>query len=81
MSAGRPEAGSEGDDVIGTTGVVTLAIPGGDTLGEVELAVGGGTERYLAAAVEPVELDRTVLVVGVRPGRVVDVEPWIAAPS
>jgi hypothetical protein len=74
-------AGSEGDGVIGTTGVVTLAIPGGDTLGEVELAVSGGTERYLAVAAEPVELDRTVLVIGVRPGRVVEVEPWFPAPA
>ncbi|MDL9937542.1 hypothetical protein QSJ18_12365 [Gordonia sp. ABSL1-1] len=63
--------------MIGSTGVVVLAIGGGESLGEVELSVGGGTERYLARSAEPVALDATVLVVGVLPGRIVDVERWV----
>ncbi|MGV9712698.1 hypothetical protein ACWDTI_18790 [Gordonia sp. NPDC003424] len=64
--------------MIGTTGVVTLPIGGRGSLGEVELSLSGGSERYLAAAAEPIGVDETVLVVGVRPGRVVEVERWTA---
>ncbi|MGW0036743.1 hypothetical protein [Gordonia sp. NPDC003376] len=67
--------------MIGTIGVVTLAIPGGDRLGEVELPYAGGTERFLARGREPIEVDRSVLVVAVSPGRIVEVERWIAPPS
>ncbi|MFW0786562.1 hypothetical protein AAFP35_18865 [Gordonia sp. CPCC 206044] len=66
--------------MIGTTGVVTLAIGGGESMGEVELSLAGGSERFLAVATEPIAIDETVLVVGVRPGRVVDVERWVAMP-
>ncbi|AZG47426.1 hypothetical protein [Gordonia insulae] len=66
--------------MIGTTGVVTLAIGGGDALGEVELALAGGSERFLALAAEPIAVDATVLVIGVRTGRIVDVEPWVPLP-
>ncbi|MGC4961116.1 hypothetical protein ACPXCG_11555 [Gordonia sp. DT218] len=67
--------------MIGTTGVVTLAIGGGESLGEVELRLAGGTEKFLAVASEPVGVDATVLVIGVRPGRIVDVEPWLPLPT
>ena len=67
--------------LVGRTGVVTLAIGGGDGLGEVELSFGGGTERFLARGVEPIEVDSAVLVVAERPGRVVDVERWTAFPA
>lgn len=62
--------------MIGAMGVVTLAIPGGDALGEVELRLAGGTERYLARSAVPIEFDGGVLVIAVHPGRIVDVEPW-----
>ncbi|MEE3851576.1 hypothetical protein VZC37_14620 [Gordonia sp. LSe1-13] len=67
--------------MIGTTGVVTIAVGGGDSLGEVELSLAGGTERFLAVAAVPVAVDATVLVVEVRPGRIVVVEPWVPMPS
>ncbi len=66
--------------MIGTTGVVTVAIGGRESLGEVELLLAGGSERYLAVAAEPISADETVLVIGVRPGRVVEVEQWVAMP-
>jgi len=57
--------------------------PGQDAeqLGEVELSFAGGTERFLARATEPVEVDAAVLVVGEMPGRVVDVERWTRLPG
>lgn len=67
--------------MIGTTGVVVLAIGGGEILGEVELRMAAGTERFLAVAAEAIEVDATVLVVGERPGRVVVVERWLPMPT
>lgn len=67
--------------MIGTTGVVVLAIGGGQAMGEVELRMAGGTERFLALAAEAIGLDETVLVVEERPGRVVMVERWLPMPS
>ncbi|GAC67628.1 hypothetical protein [Gordonia soli] len=67
--------------MVGSTGVVTLAIAGGDGIGEVELALAGGTERYLARSADPIEVDATVLVIGVEPGRIVDVERWLPLPG
>lgn len=66
--------------IVGAQGVVTLAVGGGDALGEVEVATSGGTQRFLAVAPEPIEVDAPILVVGVQPGRVVSVERWIALP-
>lgn len=67
--------------MIGTTGVVVLAIGGGQAMGEVELRVAGGTERFLALADGAIAVDETVLVVEERPGRVVIVEQWMPMPS
>jgi hypothetical protein len=67
--------------LVGRTGAVTMAIPGGEPLGEVELPFAGGTERFLARAVEPIALDAAVLVIAEGPGRIVDVEPWVSAPA
>ncbi|GAC52088.1 hypothetical protein [Gordonia amicalis] len=67
--------------LVGRTGVVTLAIPGGETLGEIELPFGGGTERFLARATEPLDDDTPVLVIAELPGRVVDVERWTTLPG
>ncbi|WLP92558.1 hypothetical protein [Gordonia sp. NB41Y] len=67
--------------MIGTIGVVTVAIGGGDQLGEVELPFAGGTERFLARGREPIGVDQSVLVVAESPGRIVEVERWIVPPT
>lgn len=67
--------------LVGRTGIVTLSIPGGEDLGEVELSFAGGTERFLARANEQIETDAPVLVVGELPGRIVDVERWTRLPG
>ena len=36
--------------LVGRTGTVTMSIPGGELLGEIELPLAGGTERFLARA-------------------------------
>ncbi|MCH5641704.1 MULTISPECIES: hypothetical protein [unclassified Gordonia (in: high G+C Gram-positive bacteria)] len=67
-------------ELIGRTGVVTLAIGGPDVLGEVELTMAAGTERFLARASESITEDVPVLVVDVEAGRIVVVEPWVSLP-
>ncbi|NMO03143.1 hypothetical protein HH308_18175 [Gordonia sp. TBRC 11910] len=62
--------------LIGATGDVTVSIGGGEQIGEVELLIAGGSERFLARCPYPLAEGESVLVVGVRPGRVVDVERW-----
>ncbi|MEV6559948.1 hypothetical protein AB0M22_29800 [Nocardia sp. NPDC051756] len=46
-------------------------------LGEVLVAIRGGTELYIARAVEAIPAGTTVLVIAVNPGRILDVVPWI----
>jgi len=65
------------DPVQGLTGTLTSPIRGAGTLGEVLVAIRGGTESYIARSTEPIGRGATVLVVEVHPGRVVDVVPWI----
>ncbi|UCZ88828.1 hypothetical protein [Gordonia sp. WA4-43] len=67
--------------LVGRTGTVTMSIPGGELLGEIELPLAGGTERFLARAAAPIGLDAPVLVIAERSGRVVDVEPWVPVPD
>lgn len=62
--------------LIGATGDVTVAISGPGALGEVELSISGGSERFLAQCPYPLLEGESVLVVGVQPGRIVDVERW-----
>ncbi|WP_024805212.1 hypothetical protein [Nocardia sp. BMG51109] len=72
------------DPVHGSTGTLTSPIRGAGMLGEVLVAIRGGTEIYIARAAEPLAAGTTVLVVQVNPGRIVDVVPWIpldAAPG
>ena len=47
--------------MVGAIGIVTLGIGGGDSLGEVELRIAGGTERYLAQAREAIDEGASVL--------------------
>ncbi|MFD0360859.1 hypothetical protein ACFQZZ_05280 [Nocardia sp. GCM10030253] len=65
------------DPVRGLTGTLTSAIRGAGMLGEVLVAIRGGTELYIARAEEPISAGATVLIITVNPGRIVDVVPWI----
>lgn len=65
------------DPVVGTTGKLTTPIRGTHMLGEVLVAIRGGTELYIARSTEPLDAGTTVLVVNVDPGRIADVVPWI----
>ncbi|MFI5499922.1 hypothetical protein ACIA5E_12735 [Nocardia asteroides] len=65
------------DPVHGLTGTITSPIRGAGALGEVLVAIRGGTELYLARADEPITTGTTVLIVAVHPGRIVDVVVWI----
>lgn len=65
------------DPVMGLTGTLTSPIRGAGTLGEVLVAIRGGTELYIAQSTEPIPAGAAVLVIAVHPGRVVDVVPWI----
>ncbi|MGY2030989.1 hypothetical protein [Nocardia gipuzkoensis] len=65
------------DPVVGLTGTLTSPIRGAGMLGEVLVAIRGGTELYIARAAEPIAAGAAVLVIAVHPGRVVDVVPWI----
>ncbi|WP_433192396.1 hypothetical protein ACQP1G_27205 [Nocardia sp. CA-107356] len=65
------------DPVQGLTGRLTSPIRGAGMLGEVLVAIRGGTEIYIARAAEPISAGETVLIIAVHPGRIVDVVPWI----
>jgi hypothetical protein len=65
------------DPVRGLTGTLTAQIRGAGMLGEVLVAIRGGTELYIARAEEPISAGTTVLIITVNPGRIVDVVPWI----
>lgn len=65
------------DPVHGLTGTLTSPIRAAGALGEVLVAIRGGTETYLARADEPLSAGSTVLIVAVHPGRLVDVVAWI----
>ncbi|MET8423793.1 MULTISPECIES: hypothetical protein [unclassified Nocardia] len=69
------------DPVVGLTGTLTSPIRGKGLLGEVQVAIRGGTELYIARAEEPLAAGATVLVVAVHPGRIVDVVAWIPLPG
>ncbi len=50
-------------------------------LGEVLVAIRGGTELYIARADQPRDIGAPVLIVALHPGRLVDVVPWIPLPG
>jgi membrane protein implicated in regulation of membrane protease activity len=62
---------------IGCVGVVTLATRGTAGPGEVHIRIRGGTETYRAWSEHPLPRGTTVLVVGSRGARAVDVEEWV----
>jgi len=65
------------DPVQGLTGTLISPIRGAGMLGEVLVAIRGGTEIYIARATEPISAGESVLIIAVHPGRIVDVVPWI----
>jgi hypothetical protein len=64
---------SRDESPAGLSGYVTVAIPGPGRAGEVQVAIRGGTETFIAYAEAAVGRGATVLVVGYRGGRAVDV--------
>lgn len=62
-----------GDQLIGQVGQVTMRIAGSGHAGEVQLPVRGGSESFIAYSDELIERGMQVMVVGARPGRVVQV--------
>lgn len=62
---------------VGCVGVVTLATRGSAGPGEVHIRIRGGTETYRAWSQRPLPRGTTVLVVGSRGARAVDVEEWV----
>lgn len=69
------------DPVVGLTGRITSPIRGAGMLGEVLVAIRGGTELYIARGDEPIAAGTAVLVIAVDPGRIADVVPWIPLES
>ncbi|WP_067693536.1 hypothetical protein [Nocardia jejuensis] len=69
------------DPVVGLTGTLTTPIRRAGALGEVLVAIRGGTELYIARAEEALAGGTSVLVVAVHPGRIVDVVAWIPLPG
>jgi hypothetical protein len=69
--------GAVGDPaVIGRAGSVTIATRGRGGAGEVQVSVRGGVETYLAWSDEPLPKGTSVLVIGTRGPRTVEVVPW-----
>lgn len=62
-----------GDQLIGQVGHLTTRIAGAGRPGEVQLPVRGGSESFIAYGEEPIETGAQVMVVGARPGRIVEV--------
>ena len=62
--------------VIGRVGPLVVATRGTGGAGEVRLRVRGGTETYLAWSDDPLPKGASVLVIGTRGPRTVDVVPW-----
>jgi hypothetical protein len=61
------------DSPAGKVGYVTVSIPGPGRPGEVRLSIRGGSESFIAYAERAIERGTTVLVVGDRGARSIDV--------
>ncbi|MFJ8312394.1 MULTISPECIES: hypothetical protein [unclassified Streptomyces] len=64
------------DAVIGCPGVLLVATRGAAGPGEILVSVRGGSEAFLAWSEEPLPKGTTVLVIGSRGTRQVDVIEW-----
>jgi hypothetical protein len=67
-------------ELVGRTGVVTMALRGGVKPGEVRIVVAGIPHHYIAYCPDPVAVGTPILVINNRGHRQLDVEPW-AAPA
>ncbi|MFD7018902.1 hypothetical protein [Streptomyces sp. NPDC059161] len=67
---------NEDDAVIGCPGVLLVATRGAAGPGEILVSVRGGSEAFLAWSEEPLPKGATVLVIGSRGTRQVDVIEW-----
>lgn len=61
---------------VGCVGVLIVATRGAAGAGEVLVSVRGGSEAYLAWSDEPLPKGQTVLIVGTRGARTVEVISW-----
>jgi hypothetical protein len=61
---------------VGAVGTVSTRVRGGAAPGEVVVLVQGTRETWIAYGDEALDVGVPVLVVGVRPGRCVDVVRW-----
>ncbi len=64
------------DPVLGCDGTLMIATRGADGPGEVLIKTRGGTEAYLAWSERPLARGTSVLVLGSRGERAVDVMEW-----
>ena len=62
---------------IGQVGEVVVRVRGGERPGEVVATVRGARETFIAYADEPIERGESVLIVGVRGPRQVDVIAFV----
>lgn len=63
------------ENLVGSQGTVTVAIRGNDGPGEIEVAVDGGTQAYIAYSDQPIARGVRVVIFETRAGRRVDVSP------
>jgi membrane protein implicated in regulation of membrane protease activity len=61
---------------VGRIGLLTHATRGPHGAGEVRISIRGGSEIFLAWSDDPLPKGTTVLVVGSRGGRALDVVAW-----
>jgi hypothetical protein len=71
----RPDAEPDDEQLYARIGRVTVPIPSGRP-GEIVVAIRGGTERFAAWCDEPLPKHTSVVVIGVRSPRSVDVAPF-----
>jgi membrane protein implicated in regulation of membrane protease activity len=64
------------DAVVGRTGTVVVPIRGAHGDADLTGPVRGGTETFLAYALQEIAEDAIVLVIASRGARSVDVQPW-----
>ncbi len=64
------------ESAIGTVGVLIVATRGPAGPGEVRIRIRGGSEHFIAWSERPLPKGTTVLVIGYRGPRTVDVMEW-----
>jgi hypothetical protein len=65
-------------ELVGRTGIVTMALRGGVKPGQVRIVVAGIPHHYLAYCPDSVAAGTPILVINNRGHRQLDVEPWPA---